>query len=242
MALVRPFQNALLLILAALSLTACGETTPDAGCERSFDPVCGFVEPSFCGLGPGKCGNFRQTFDNACWARKAGASDLQIGACRPTGQGPVPDRLDDPSSAPQLGFQSPAPPAGYFSTNNPYAEARLGEMYSRQEDGLKLTGARVDTRQGRDGRPEMVLIVSGTIVSGCKKADLRQSARIGDTFGISVRSIDLRELGQSCGPVKAFTKSLKLDPGPDGFEVGERYEAVVNGRNGQFTVRDRGDR
>ncbi len=242
MARTRSFRNLVLPALAALSLTACGETAPDAGCERTFDPVCAYVEPSFCGLGPGRCGNFRQTFDNACWARKAGASDLQLGACRPTGHGPVPDPIDGPDSAPQLGFQPPVPPAGYLSTDNPYAQARLGEMYSRNEDGLKITGARVDTRRGWDGGSEMILIVSGTIVSGCKQADLKQSARIGDTFGIAVRSLDLRKLGQSCGPVKAFTKSLKLDPGPDGFEVGKRYDVVVNGRNGQFVVRDLGVR
>ena len=238
MAFTRPIRQFLLPFLAVLSLSACGESGNDEGCERTFEPVCAYVQPSFCSLGPGKCGNFRQTFDNACWARKAGATDLQKGACLPTGHGPVPDPIDAPFSAPQLGFQPPVPPAGYLSSRNPYDEARLGEMFSRQEDGLKITGARVDTRRAWNGDPEMVLIVSGTIVSGCKQADVKQSARIGDTFGIAVRSIDLKELGQSCGPVKAFTKSHKLDPGPDGFEIGQRYEVVVNGRTGGFIVRE----
>ncbi|MDG1416053.1 MAG: hypothetical protein P8R39_11925 [Alphaproteobacteria bacterium] len=228
----------LLACLLALTLSACGESNDDdAGCGRSFDPVCAYVQPAYCGLGPGQCGNFRQTFDNACWARKAGATDLQRGVCKPTGQGAVPDPKDGPYAAPQLGFQSPVPPAGYWPAGNPYGEARLGEMFARQEDGLKITGARVDTRAAWNGEPEMILLVSGTQVSGCKQVVLSQSARIDDTFGIAVRSLDLRELGQSCGPVTAFTKSLKLDPGPEAFVVGARYEIVVNGRMGQFTVR-----
>ena len=235
---IRPFRRFLLLLLAALSLTACGETTSDQGCESTFEPVCAYVEPSFCSLGPGNCGNFRQTFDNACWARKAGATDLQRGACLPTGHGQLPDPISNPSSAPQLGFQLPVPPAGFVSSDNPYGEARLGEMFNRQEDRLKITGARVHTRRGWNGDPEMVLVVSGTMISGCKQADVMQSARIGDTFGIAVRSIDLSDLGKSCGPDKAFTKSLRLDPGPDGFEVGQRYDMVVNGKNGQFIVRE----
>ena len=227
-----------MLALSAL-LVSCGETkTEDQGCEATFEPFCAYVEPSFCGLGPGKCGNFRQTFDNACWARKAKATDLQYGPCKPTGQGAVPDPRDGPDAAPQLGFQPPAPPPGYLPTSNPYSTARLGEMYTRQEDGLKMTGAKVETRKGCNNRPEVVLLVSGTMVSGCKQVQLKQSARIGDSFGIALRAIDLSTYGRACGPVKAFTKTLTLDPGPDGFRIGHRYEVVVNGRQGSFTVKD----
>lgn len=236
--LFRPLGGIAALALALL-LSACGGTEyEDKGCSPDFEPVCAYVEPSFCGLGPGKCGNFRQTFDNACWARKAQATDLQIGACKPTGQGPVPDPRDGPNAAPQLGFQPPAPPPGFLPTDNPYSEARLGEMYTRHEDGLKMTGAKVETRKGRNNQPEVVLIVSGTMVSGCKQANLKQSARIGDSFGVSLRTIDLKEFGKTCGKVEAFTKSLRLDPGPTGFDIGERYEVVVNGRPGSFTVQD----
>ena len=239
MSLVHHLLRRLGLMLALFSaslLVACGESGDDTGCAPDFDPVCAYVEPSFCSLGPGKCGNFRQTFDNACWARAAGATDLQVGACVPTGQGAVPDPRDGPYSAPQVGFQPPAPPVGTISTDNPYDRARLGEMYTREEDGLKLTGARVETRWTRGGTPEMILVVSGTIVSGCRQAELRQSARIGNSFGIALRALDLSTFGQSCGRVKAFTTSLTLDPGPTGFTVGTRYEIVVNGRQGSFTV------
>lgn len=234
------FRSSIFLLscLLVLTLSACGESSDDdaSSCARSFAPVCAYVEPTYCGLGPGQCGSFRQTFDNACWARKAGATDLQSGACRPTGQGAVPDPRDGPYAAPQLGFQSPVPPAGFWPAGNPYDEARLGEMFTRQEDGLRVTGAHVDTRAAWNGDPEMILIISGTHVSGCKQVVLTQSARIDNTFGIAVRSLDLQELGQSCGPVKAFTKSLKLDPGPQAFGIGDRYDIVVNGRLGQFTV------
>lgn len=105
--------------------------------------------------------------------------------------------------------------------------------------GLNMRGVRVQTRRVRKQEPEVVLIVSGRITDGCKRPDLMQSTRIDDTFYVELSSIDLRRLDLPCGREKVFAKSLKLDPGQDPLEIGERYSVVVNGRTAPFLIRDK---
>ncbi len=225
--------------MIALILPACSSTTLDVDCSRRVEPVCGVVQPLFCTLETEACGAFRQTFRNACWAQQAEASNLTRGGCRPMGHGGIPILITRPEDAPQISFQTPIPPSGFSAVEEMNAERWEQELLSDTGLGLNMRGVRVHTRRVRQEKPEVVLTVSGRILDGCKRPDLMQSSRIEDTFYVELSSIDLRQLDLPCGRTKRFAKSLKLDPGFDPLEIGERYTVIVNGKEAPFLVRDK---
>ena len=211
--LPRAFFGGLLCGLLA-SCETSGGNDPSL-CPIIFEPVCAAVEPSFCQLGD--CGVVYKTFDNRCFAEKSNPRDISRGAC-----GYTPDGVIDPAR-----FQ-PQPLRTSQPVQNPYSAEALRALYAAVEEDFSVR--RVAVERSAQG---VSLSVFGTVRSGCLPLELRQSARLGDSFGVTLTS---QGPAECAGDPVEFAESLVLDPGRDPWREDYEYEVVMNGRMGRFTL------